>query len=253
LIDSRFPLKPKTWLIGEITACIQLLLLAPLAKFSAGHNMHSPLNDPYSLLSMTAFLGIAILLAGLGVRSLWHLRLALMAAAALLVIYGVAAGKTLIVIVAAAALVINSFRTLQIQNISRRIRRTRHYGYELAPLLPLMRKETLSEGDNIFTKGDMANRLYVLVSGKVRFEEHGVTIEGNPAGVLFGEFGLFTKSGIRTSSARCLTPVELHSMTSEEVDRLYFQQPEFGYALAKIMATRMASNIENLEGQLHKY
>ena len=39
-------------------------------------------------------------------------------------------------------------------------------------------------------------------------------------------------------------------MTSTEVDKLYFNQPEFGYALVKLMATRMSENIEKLQSQL---
>jgi len=215
--------------------------------------MNSPLNDPFSVTSLIAFASIALLLGAIAMKSFWHLRLLLLLASAGLVIYALIVGKPLVLIVSAIALLINGFRAFEIQNVSRRIRRTRHYGYELAPLLPLMHLQSLNEGERVFTKGERADHLYVLTKGKIRFDEHEVTIEAGEKGTLFGEFGLFTKSGIRTSSATCASPVELRSLTAEEVDRLYFQQPEFGYALAKIMATRMAGNIENLEGQLHQY
>lgn len=112
-----------------------------------------------------------------------------------------------------------------------------------------MNWETFKAGESLFRKDDPADRLFVLVSGVVLIPEADVKIE---PGTLFGEFGLFTRSGVRTSSAVCQSDVEARSMSREEVDRLYFQNPEFGLALMSIITTRMAGNIERLEKEAGK-
>jgi len=181
------------------------------------------------------------------VRNMLPLRVLALLASLCVIAGGYFSSNMLITGFGALAALANLYRFFQVQNTSRRIRRTRHYGYELDALLPLMSKVEYANGQTIFVKGDPADRLYVLVSGDVAIVEHNVRVE---KGALFGEFGLFTGSGTRTSSAKCLSDVELRTMTSTEVDKLYFNQPEFGYALVKLMATRMSENIEKLQSQL---
>lgn len=201
----------------------------------------------FDLPTLTGFLAALLVLATFSVKTMLPLRLLGIASNLAFIIYGLMTGALPIWLLHAILLPLNLWRLFEIQNISRRIRRTRHYGYELEPILPLMNWEKFSAGETLFAKDDPADRLYVLVSGEVLIPEAGISIE---PGTLFGEFGLFTKSGLRTSSAVCQSDVEARSMSREEVDRLYFQNPEFGLALMTIITTRMAGNIERLENEV---
>lgn len=194
--------------------------------------------------NLTGFAAALLVLATFSVKTMMPLRLLGIASNVVFIAYGLMSDAMPIWLLHAVLLPLNLWRLIEIQNISQRIRRTRHYGHELEPVLPLMKWERFKAGDTLFSKGDPADRLYVLVSGEVSIPEAGVTIE---PGTMFGEFGLFTQSGLRTSSAICRSDVELRSMSREEVDRLYFQNPEFGLALITIITTRMAANIERLE------
>jgi len=197
--------------------------------------------------TLVGFVAAGLVLATVSVKTMMPLRLLGFLSNSAFIVYGFMTGAIPVLVLHAIMLPLNAWRLFEIQNVSRRIRRTRHYGYELEPILPLMKWEHFKAGQAIFNKGDQANRLYILISGEVSIPEADVKIE---PGTMFGEFGLFTKSGLRTSSAVCIGNVEVRSMTGEEVDRLYFQNPEFGLAMMRIVTTRMAGNIERLEERL---
>lgn len=112
-------------------------------------------------------------------------------------------------------------------------------------LKPFMHPESLRASDAVFSKGDVATEAYVLVEGKIEIVERGVTLE---SGAIFGEMALFTKSGKRTATARCLTDVRLLTITYEQFEQLYFQNPEFGLYLVRLIVRRFEAN--HIEAEL---
>jgi len=106
-------------------------------------------------------------------------------------------------------------------------------------LKPFMHPESVRATDFVFRKGDVANEAYVVVEGKVEIVERGVTLE---PGAIFGEMALFTKSGKRTATAKCLTDVRLLTITYEQFEQIYFQNPEFGLYLVRLIVRRFEAN-----------
>lgn len=192
-------------------------------------------------------IAVILLLLAMTVKNMLPLRAIAFLAAIAFAAFAFIKTSTILVVLALALLIIGGYRLFEVHNVSRKIRRTRHYGYEIEQLLPLMAEIELPPGQIIFSKGDHADRLFVLTSGEVEIVESGTRLS---KGALFGEFGLFTGNGERTSTVRCVTDCTLRTMTSVEVDKLYFTQPEFALALVKIMATRMTKNIEALERKI---
>jgi CRP/FNR family cyclic AMP-dependent transcriptional regulator len=111
-------------------------------------------------------------------------------------------------------------------------------------LKPFMHPESLPATDFIFEKGDIADRAFVLIEGSVEIVEHGARLE---TGAIFGEMALFTKAGKRTASARCVTDVSLLSITYEQFEQLYFQNPEFGLYLVRLIVRRFEANHKEAE------
>lgn len=113
-------------------------------------------------------------------------------------------------------------------------------------LKPFMHPESIDASGFIFKKGDVADRAYVLIDGTVEIVEHGATLE---RGAIFGEMGLFTESGKRTATAtaKCVTDVRLLSVTYEQLEQLYFQNPEFGLYLVRLIVRRFESNHKGME------
>ena len=107
-----------------------------------------------------------------------------------------------------------------------------------------MHPENVPATDFIFEKGDIADRAFVLIEGSVEIVEHGARLE---TGAIFGEMALFTKAGKRTASARCVTDVSLLSITYEQFEQLYFQNPEFGLYLVRLIVRRFEANHKEAE------
>ncbi|WP_424363207.1 Crp/Fnr family transcriptional regulator [Methylocystis parvus] len=106
-------------------------------------------------------------------------------------------------------------------------------------LKPFMHPESIRATDFVFKRGDAGNEAYVLVEGKIEIVERGVILE---PGAIFGEMALFTKSGKRTATAKCLSDVRLLTITYEQFEQLYFQNPEFGLYLVRLIVRRFEAN-----------
>jgi hypothetical protein len=106
-------------------------------------------------------------------------------------------------------------------------------------LKPFMHPENFRATDYIFQKGARADKAYLVIEGKVEISQHGVVLE---QGAIFGEMALFTKTGKRTASAKCLTDVSLLAITYEQFEQLYFQNPEFGLYLVRLIVRRFEAN-----------
>jgi CRP-like cAMP-binding protein len=116
--------------------------------------------------------------------------------------------------------------------------------FEAEWLRPYMRRMSFTKGRAIFTKGEPAHGVYFIVSGQVHFPE----VDGHAgSGLLFGEIALFTHEGRRTLSCVCETDVEVLYMTNEELKELYFQNPEFGYHLVRLIVGRLKQQIDQLQ------
>jgi CRP-like cAMP-binding protein len=61
-------------------------------------------------------------------------------------------------------------------------------------------------------------------------------------GAVFGEMALFTAAGRRTASAVCVGDVRLLVITYEQFEQLYFQNPEFGLYLVRLIVRRFEMN-----------
>jgi CRP-like cAMP-binding protein len=112
-----------------------------------------------------------------------------------------------------------------------------------------MAEEKYLSGDMIFHKGDISAKLYYLVEGQVHIQEVDVVLE---PGSLFGEMSLFSSDKARTASASCLTDCRICSISEEQVQLLYFQNPRFGYYVIQLVVQRLIDNIRRLEAEKSK-
>ncbi len=111
-------------------------------------------------------------------------------------------------------------------------------------LKPFMHPRRFSKGDALFRKGDIAAEAYMLVDGEIELPEVGILLS---PGALFGEMAMFTQSRARTASAVCRTDGRLLLITYEQFEQLYFQNPEFGLYLVRLIVKRFQSNLALLK------
>jgi CRP/FNR family transcriptional regulator, cyclic AMP receptor protein len=100
-------------------------------------------------------------------------------------------------------------------------------------LIPYMRNEMHPKGETLFSKGDAADKLYVIEEGSVFFPELRKRLSD---GAVFGEVGLFAPQSVRSLSAVCDDDCQLYTITKNKVLELYYQNPRFGFFLIRMVS-----------------
>jgi hypothetical protein len=153
--------------------------------------------------------------------------------------YGISGRLYPVAILHAVLLPLNLVRLRQIRDLMRRVREASRGQMSNQWLLPLMSREKFPAGHVLFRAGDPANTMYLVLQGSLRLSELGVTIG---PGHLIGEIGLFAPDNRRTATAVCESNVELGAITDQKVLQLYYQNPEFGFSLFRLVIQRLLEN-----------
>jgi len=146
--------------------------------------------------------------------------------------YGVFGRVYPILVLHAALLPLNVVRLRQQKGLIRAVREASE-DETIRALVPYMQTEMRAAGAVLFRKGDPADRLYIVQHGRVRLPEIGKVMTD---GEVFGEVGLFAPQHRRTTSATCAGDCRLHTITRDKVLELYYQDPQFGFVLIRLVA-----------------
>lgn len=179
-------------------------------------------------------------------KTMMPLRLMAIASNIAFIAYGAANGLVPIIVLHTLLLPMNAVRTGQIWQLVRRTRASQITELNIEDLLPHMTEERYRSGDMIFHKGDLSAKLFYLSEGRVHIQEIDVVLE---SGSLFGEMSLFSNDKTRTASAACLTDCRICSISEEQVQLLYFQNPRFGYYVIQLVVRRLIENVRRLEAE----
>ena len=114
-------------------------------------------------------------------------------------------------------------------------------------LKPFTSTHRLRQADILFRKGDTADAMFFVVSGRYRLEELGM---GVLPGQVVGELGLLAPDQTRTQTLVCAEDGEMLQITYEQLKQLYYQNPQFGFYFLQLAAGRLFENIARLEREL---
>jgi len=222
--------------------------LSAWASAEAATYVAAMLSSPTKTIAMgAAVLGIGLVIAGSFVRTMMPLRWLAVGSDASMVIFGALQPSTVTLLLAATLLPINIFRAVEVTRLTRRVARAQADA-DLTGLWlkPYMKERKLKAGQTLFSKGDPANRLYLLVNGEMELADIGQRLE---PGRIFGEIALFSPSGLRTHTARCVSDCDLLEIHEHTVKQLYYQNPAFGFHLIELLAGRLSADVERAEAR----
>jgi len=111
-------------------------------------------------------------------------------------------------------------------------------------LIPFGNTRTLPSGAMVFSKGETADSLFIVIEGEVLIPEVGATLGPN---TMIGEISLFSGDRRRTASARAVGRVRLAEITEQQVQKLYFDNPHFAYRLIRLVSRRLVDHLGLLE------
>jgi len=136
---------------------------------------------------------------------------------------------------------INAKRLLEIIRLTKQIEQATVESPVTEWLLPHMHLRKHTAGSVLFRKGDKADELMYVASGKLKLQ--GIDHFIGP-GELIGEIGLFSSEKIRTLTVECDTDCELYHMTDEQMYRLYYQNPKLGFFFMKLIVERLLRDVK---------
>jgi CRP/FNR family cyclic AMP-dependent transcriptional regulator len=184
--------------------------------------------------------GLGYLASGLVVgtfcmKTMMPLRIVAISSNFAFIAYSLAEGLLPIFVLHSILLPLNALRLVQMQWLLRKMREAAQGDLAL---------EGLKRGEILFRKDQPAREMFYLLAGEIRLEELGRTIG---AGAVLGEINMFSPDRRRTATAICPTDGELLAMTADQVRRLYFQNPKFGFHLVQLITRRLLENCATTE------
>lgn len=164
------------------------------------------------------------------------LRLMIITGNVLFIIYALIAHEMALLLIHATLLPINVWRLNQMRRLIRRVERASDGKIALDWLTQFMKRKKVRAGVVVFCKGDVARELFYVASGKFRLVEIDKDV---PPGAVVGELGLLSPENTRSLSLQCVENGELLVASYDQVNELYFQNPEFGYYFLRLVASRI--------------
>jgi CRP/FNR family transcriptional regulator, cyclic AMP receptor protein len=161
--------------------------------------------------------------------------------------YGYLGGLYPVLILHVILLPLNAIRLREMVRLTRQVRAAAQSDLKTDWLKPFTTSHRTQAGEVLFRKGDPANAMFVVVSGRYRVAELGLDIA---PGEMIGELALLAPDQSRTQTVECSESGELLQITYEQVMQLYYQNPTFGFYLLRLSTERLFANNLKLEREL---
>ncbi len=202
-------------------------------------------------IEVAGYIASALVAASFYMKTIIPLRIFAITSNIAFITYGIGAGLYPVIILHTFLFPLNILRLLQMKKLINNVKDASEENFSLQSLIPYMTIENLKKGDIIFKKGDIAEKMYYLCSGRVELEGYGI-IPGK--GNLLGEMGIFSPFNERTDTAKCIDEdMKIYSITEKGVKQLYYQNPEFGFYLIKMITRRFITGLENIKKKYRYY
>lgn len=130
---------------------------------------------------------------------------------------------------------LNFIRHKEMRRLIENVNKSSEKDIDFEWLRPFMHPRVVKKGSAVFNYNDAADEAYILVNGDVRIVERNVHLR---PGEIFGELALFIGTGRRSATAMCDSDVSLLCISYKDLEQLYFQNPEFGFHLIKLIVRR---------------
>jgi Cyclic nucleotide-binding domain len=197
-----------------------------------------------TLANLFALIGAIFFVATLLTQTMVPLRVANMIGCAFFAAYGALAGAMTTLLLYLLMLPINAYRLRQMLHLVKTARTATQGDTSMEWLKPFMTQRKYRKGDVLFKKDDVANEMFMTVTGKFLVKEIKVEL---PPGRIMGELGFLSPENRRTATVECLEDGQVLTITYEKLLEIYFQNPQFGYYFLVLTSQRLLENIARLE------
>jgi len=193
-------------------------------------------------ITILGYAASATVLATFCMSTMLPLRLLAISSNVLFSSYGALAHIYPVMILHLILLPVNTVRLVQIRRLIQGLAKAQTKELTIEALIPYMTRRNLKAGEILIRREDRADRMFYLLKGEVQFELEELKKTLGP-GSLLGEIGVFAQDHKRTATVRCVTDCELCELTEAKAKEIYFQNPAFGYAVLRIIITRLLEDL----------
>jgi len=200
-----------------------------------------------SIPEILGYLATAFNIAAYSMRTMIPLRILAIMSNAVFIVYGAMGGIYPVLVLHAILLPLNAYRLRQMVRLVRSIKHADMGDMQTEWLKPFMARRRHKAGDVLFGRGEVADELYIPLSGRFRLVESGMEV---PFGQMVGELGFLAPDNRRTQSLECAADGDALAISYDDLRQLFFQNPEFGFYFLRLTTSRLFGNLERLEGQV---
>ena len=180
-------------------------------------------------------------------KTMVPLRIAGIVSNVFFITYGYLVGAYPILILHVLLLPLNAVRLRQMLMLVKHVSEATRGDLNMDWLKPFSTTRNATAGKAVFRRGDPANDMFFIVSGRFRLAEFGIEL---PPGSVVGELGLLAPDQSRTATLECLEDGELLQISYDQLKQLYYQNPQFGFYFLQLTSRRLFDNIGKLEKEL---
>ena len=192
--------------------------------------------------------GIVLTVVQYWMKTMIPLRVVGIVTNVLFLIYAGIAGIWPTIVLNCIVLPLNLYRVHEMRQLIRRTQRAARSDLDMTWLQPFMTRRKTKKGQVIFRKGDIAEAMYLVVTGTLPACRKSKS--RSKQGAVVGELGLLSPDGVRTATLISIDDGEVLSLAYEKFEELYYQNPEFGLGFLKLTSKRLFENIARLEAEL---
>jgi CRP-like cAMP-binding protein len=196
---------------------------------------------------LAAAIAIVLSVAQYWMKTMIPLRAIAITTNVLFLLYAAMAPVYTTLILNCILLPLNSFRLYEMWSLIRRTENASRSDLDMSWLRPFMTSRRVQSNEVLFHKDDVADSMYLVVSGRFRLTETGMEVS---PGTVVGELGMLAPERRRTLSLECEQEGEILSLSYERFEQIYFQNPAFGLSFLKLASGRLFQNIARLEAEL---
>ncbi len=214
------------------------------------HRISELILDNINIPNTFALFGAAFYAATFLMPRMIPLRILGILSALFFIAYGLTGGSASTLLLYLLLLPINTWRLRQILRLVRKARTAAQGDMSMDWLKSYMDARKYRKGDILFRKGDRADEMLLIVTGRLLVSE--LHVELTP-GRIMGELGFLTPNNKRTQTVECIENGSVMTITYDRLLEIYFEQPDFGYYLLRLATARLLENNTRLESLVEQY
>jgi len=201
------------------------------------------------IMEAVGYLGVGLVFVTFYMKTMVPLRVLAIASNLVLIVYGFGAPVYPILVLHILLLPLNLLRLYQMNQLIRHVRAAAAGDLSLDWLKPFTVQRGVATGEILFKRGEVADEMFFVVSGRLRLRESGVELH---AGAVVGELGFLAPGRHRTQTLECVEDAVLLRIGYDRVEQLYFQNPKFGFYFLRLTTARLFENLAALERRLEQ-